>query len=241
MNIYATIVGSRDIPADYFRQLYRITQLLIALRFTVRSGGATGSDNACDMAAVRMCSKHAHYHPEGPSFHDLLHRSYECYLPGPRFNGHRADDDDSIYIDVQAQGALYEKAEAMALEMHPNPAALRAKPSFLQLHARNMFQVLGRDLETPSSVLVCYAPPQGQSVKGGTRSAFELAKRFNVPRINIHPDAWDADRKKLIKLEEELNVPKINVQPAIWVPNRDQLLDLILDRMEVLKSRAIAE
>lgn len=55
-------------------------------------------------------------------------------------------------------------------------------------HTRNVFQVLGADLRSPSSFLVCWAPWDPRSagdVTGGTRTAVRLARSFGIPVFNL--------------------------------------------------------
>ncbi|ADQ52943.1 DprA-like DNA recombination-mediator protein [Aeromonas phage PX29] len=54
------------------------------------------------------------------------------------------------------------------------------------LHTRNAYQVLGRDLNTPSDFLLCYAPVRNKVVQGGTRTAFVLARRNGIPVYNLY-------------------------------------------------------
>lgn len=57
---------------------------------------------------------------------------------------------------------------------------------------RNVYQVLGLDLKTPSKALFCYAQPtknkQGivTGVKGGTNTAVQLVMKHNIPIYNFY-------------------------------------------------------
>ena len=72
----------------------------------------------------------------------------------------------------------------IASEIHP--AWHRCSDFAKLLHARNVNQVLGHDLKTPSSFVVYWAIPAGGSCKGGTRTAVELAKKHNIPTYNLY-------------------------------------------------------
>ena len=50
-------------------------------------------------------------------------------------------------------------------------------------HARNVYQVLGEDLQTPSDFLVCWT--KNGTPRGGTRTAILLAKESNIPVYNF--------------------------------------------------------
>lgn len=61
-----------------------------------------------------------------------------------------------------------------------------------KLHARNVFQILGKDLQTPSSIVICWTPDgaekseQTSKKTGGTGQAIRVADAYNIPIINLH-------------------------------------------------------
>ena len=73
----------------------------------------------------------------------------------------------------------------VAMKVHPRWNALTQGGK--RLHARNVHQVLGDDLRTPSKFLVCWTR-NGEEV-GGTRTAIVLAKSHSVPVFNL----WNQD------------------------------------------------
>jgi hypothetical protein len=74
-----------------------------------------------------------------------------------------------------------EESIDMASKIHP--AWHKCSDYVKRLHARNCFQVLGGDLKTPSSFLVCWTP-NGEDV-GGTRTAIVLARKNNIEILNL--------------------------------------------------------
>ena len=73
-----------------------------------------------------------------------------------------------------------------AKELHP--AWDRLSQGAKKLHQRNIHQVLGRDLENPKPscfLLACANTDKNGDPLGGTRTAWMLAKKFNVPCFNI--------------------------------------------------------
>lgn len=82
-----------------------------------------------------------------------------------------------IYFARDANAAAME----MASKIHP--AWNKCNDYVKKLHARNCFQVLGKDLKTPSSFLVCWTP-DGADI-GGTRTAIVLARNNNIEVINM--------------------------------------------------------
>lgn len=83
-----------------------------------------------------------------------------------------------------------EEAEQIAKQFHPawNKLSNYAK----KLHARNVFQVLGKDLNTPSRFVLCWTPDGCESHKqrsiktGGTGTAISIADYHNIKVINLY-------------------------------------------------------
>ena len=49
---------------------------------------------------------------------------------------------------------------------------------------RNVYQVIGKDLESPSKFVVCWTP-KGEIV-GGTAQAMKLAQKLDIPIFNLY-------------------------------------------------------
>lgn len=102
----------------------------------------------------------------------------EIYLPWQGFNEH-----PSPLYGVSGRAVL------LAREVHPNWGALSEESK--ALHARNCYQVLGRNLDAPSDFLVCWTPDGCEKEAdrgpetGGTATAIVLARRHNVPVFNL--------------------------------------------------------
>ena len=94
----------------------------------------------------------------------------EIYLPWKGFN-----NNTSPLYDV------CDDAKYMARWIHPLGKKLDG-PALL-LHARNCYQVLGKNLDTPSEFLICWTP-NGETV-GGTATAIKLATFYGVEVINL--------------------------------------------------------
>lgn len=101
------------------------------------------------------------------------------YIPWDGFGGHyksRELDFAHVFTDYAHDAALN-----IASEIHPNWKACDSVAKLL--HGRNVFQILGHAMATPIEMLICWAPISGDSIKGGTRTAWELAKRYKVRRL----------------------------------------------------------
>ena len=106
------------------------------------------------------------------AFESGVERLKDIYLAWKGFNG--------------SSSALYgvcDAAIAMALTIHPSPENLVKREKALYLHARNCYQVLGSDLETPSDFVICWT--EDAKKRGGTRTAIVLAERNNIPVLNL--------------------------------------------------------
>lgn len=102
------------------------------------------------------------------------------YLPWPFFEGHRPED-------VTLSAPQYEAYE-IAERLHPFWENLSAGAR--SLHARNVHEVVGRDVANPdpSQFLVCWTP--AGTVVGGTGQAIRIAQHYEVPVINAALPAY---------------------------------------------------
>jgi len=93
----------------------------------------------------------------------------QIFLPWPEFNGNRSP-----------YGRPSTQAMKMAQLYHPTWWGL--KPGARLLHARNVHQILGPDLATPSEFVVCWAPDEEH---GGTSQAIRIARAHELPVVNL--------------------------------------------------------
>ena len=94
----------------------------------------------------------------------------EIYLPWRGFNGSRSD-------------LFHTSPEAFEIAASIHPAWRYCSPGAQKLHARNVHQVLGRNLRTPSMVVICWTPGGGEV--GGTRTAIVLARQRGIEVVNL--------------------------------------------------------
>ena len=82
------------------------------------------------------------------------------------------------------QSQLYGvESKALTMAEHYHPAWNACTPVARKFHARNCYQVLGKDLETPADFILCWTP-KGETV-GGTGQALRIAEDLNIPVINF--------------------------------------------------------
>lgn len=164
-----TMIGSRKAPDDVVEWFIRIGEALLKAGHTGRSGLAPeGIDYSLTCAVINELN--ADREP-----------SAELYIAWNGFDGWRDGDLNGTVIAAKKL-PCYEKAVELAKGAHPNWGAVGAGGKLL--HSRNPFQVLGSDLASPSDVVLLWAPIAGDSITGGTRTAYELAKTSSIPIYN---------------------------------------------------------
>jgi len=91
--------------------------------------------------------------------------------------------------EQQYDAELWNQAIEIAAKSHP---VWRACSDYAKaLHARNVFQVLGADLNTPSRFIMCWTPDGAELWKdttratGGTGTAIRIADMYGVPVFNL--------------------------------------------------------
>lgn len=156
-----TGIGSRQTPLTILKEMEALAGELAAAGWTLRSGGADGADSAFEQGARAT---------GGP---------LELYLPWRGFNGRR----DGIVMGHDLEAAK------IAATLHP--AWNRLPQGAAKLHTRNVPQVLGRDLASPSAFVLCWTADGCIDEKGrtrdtgGTGTAITLASRRGVPVLNL--------------------------------------------------------
>ena len=101
---------------------------------------------------------------------DLVKGGKEIFLPWNKFE----DSDSKLLVRDR-------KAFEIAERFHPNWHNLSSGARKLQ--ARNSHQVLGCDLDTPSSFVICWT--EGGKGKGGTGQSIRIAVHYNIPILDI--------------------------------------------------------
>jgi len=159
-----TGIGSRETPSDIQRKLTDTAKKLNSVGFTLRSGHADGADKAFEKGSNRK----------------------EVYVPWSTFNGFSGDFvdfDNDLKKFTAKEFDKYRKGEA---------EWTRIKEPVQKIMMRNVKQIIGEDINNPipSDFVVCWAETdeEGNPV-GGTGFAVHIAKKFDIPILNINnPD-----------------------------------------------------
>ena len=169
MSHYYTGVGSRETPPEVLSVMKALATYLAKRGMVLRSGGAQGADTAFEQGS------------------DLIDpKRKEIYLPWPGFNS-RHPKQPGVLVVKDPQ--IHLKASQIAQHIHP--AWDKLSQGAQALHTRNIYQVLGQDIQTPSRFLVCWAPlnPKDNTPKGGTRTAVMLARQSHIRAYNLSIEA----------------------------------------------------
>lgn len=177
MSNYFTGVGSRNITKKEFNNIIWISNHLSSKGYTLRSGKARGADEAFQLGVEKFETDQA--------FNKEARIGYapEIYTPWNNFK----TEGLSSFWDIPLNDIdkdLVDEAKSIASRIHP--AWGRCSQAAKKLHTRNVFQVLGRNLNNPSKfLLACSDEDSNGDVKGGTRTAWMIAKENNVPVFNV--------------------------------------------------------
>lgn len=176
---FYTGVGSRETPEHVLRMMERLGKKLATDGWTLRSGGAKGADAAFELGWFDWYANQTPWPSQAQA---------EIYIPWEGYNGHDRYGCFGANINPELDNRqLYREALVIAEQTHPNWAA--CKRGARAMHARNVYQVLGQDLKTPSKMLVAWTKltKAGQPM-GGTATAIRLAESYGVTCFNLNKE-----------------------------------------------------
>lgn len=151
-------IGSRETPAETLKLMRAIARMLAGNGMILRTGGAEGADSAFEAGAAGYYS--------------------QIFVPWPGFTRRLTVGAEVICV---TDSPKFGEALAIAEKFHPNWS--RCTQGARKLHARNVFQVLGPDLESPSAFIVCWT--KNGKAAGGTGQALRIAEGYGVPVYNL--------------------------------------------------------
>lgn len=85
-----------------------------------------------------------------------------------------------------------DKAFKIVEKLHP--AWEKCKPHVRCFHARNVQQVLGKNLDNPSDFVVCWT--RNGKLVGGTAMSIRIAREYDIPVFNL---AIEEDKNRITK------------------------------------------
>lgn len=194
-----TGIGSRDISIEEEDIIFDLAYHLAAMDGVLRTGCASGSDE-------RFEDGYAEAYSDGLTF-----RSPELYIPWNNFMPNIQRPWKRNRAHPGALGDAWNDAMRLVAEIHP--AHNRLSQGAYKLHARNMFQPLGYFLDKPSKfLLACSDSDKYGDPKGGTRTAWMLAKRYDIPCFNIR----GRDMDEALDFIESVVFNNRDYMPRLW-------------------------
>jgi len=158
-----TGIGARKTPEHILELMTKVSEKLTNDGWGLRSGGAIGADKAFE---------------KGTSDYSQI------FLP-------KKGNKNGFHNTRKIPEAMNIVTK---LQLHEKWDYLLNSPSqsyTVKLHTRNVFQVLGENLDSPSSFLICWTPDGASTIEetsmrtGGTRTAIRLACHYNIPVFNL--------------------------------------------------------
>lgn len=170
--MYYAGIGSRETPKEIRQDIVDVGSYLSDCGYILRSGNARGADK---------------WFSDGC---DLMNGDSEIILP---FKGYGGGHKNSIIIHNKN---LLKQATEIMKSIKPKSYTWNAKNT--PYHRRNVFQILGVNLNTPVKFVICYTSTGSISEKdvierdetSGTSMAIVLADRLDIPIINMYNDDW---------------------------------------------------
>ncbi len=160
--IFYTAVGARKTPNDVLKKMVVYGTVFAELGYTLRSGAARGADAAFEYGC------------------DLSQGEKEIYLPWQEYNSSKSE----LYH-------ISELAYTIAEEIYGLDRWRRVSSGVKKLMARNIYQVLGLTLDTPSKFVLCWTPDGIETAEertrrtGGTGQAIACASQYDIPVFNL--------------------------------------------------------
>jgi hypothetical protein len=155
INEYAGI-GARTTPLCVMTKMESLARKLASIGYLLRSGGAAGADVAFEKGSVRK----------------------KIYLPYKGYNGHHSKwymTDERVR---QAYNICADNHPAWPFEKNTSRVALR------KLIARNVYIILGDNLDYYVDFLVCWTP-KGK-IEGGTGFGIRVAQSHGIKVFNLY-------------------------------------------------------
>ena len=156
-------IGTRYPPtddADLNETMRIFCYFAVKMGWHLRSGAAIGMDSW---------------------FERLWDNNKEIFIAKERISGKRHGEGGANFIEGPQEVAAFN----IMKKIHPMGPKLKGIAK--AMHTRNIFQVLGEDLNTPADLIVYYAKfdDDGVEIKGGTRTAVVLGKQRGINEFNL--------------------------------------------------------
>ena len=198
MTDFYTGIGSRATPGEVLTLMTKIALALKEKGVVLRSGGAAGADTAFANGAGNVS---------------------EVYIPwngfGEAGNKHYHGESGVVALSMISTKLKYRCYE-VAGEIHPAWFAMRRdytgkmvpvlSSAVKALHARNVLQVNGLTGDKSKFTVYWTEVDKAGNPKGGTATAVNLTKSYNIPTFNLF--VWDQclEFKKFLQDNYNINM-----------------------------------
>ena len=175
MTLYYAGIGSRKAPPQVCKRLRQWGMALAEVDIVLRSGAAAGADTAFELGC------------------DVKNGPKEIYLPWKKYQNNPSP---YWYIPLEA----YE----IAADVYGSRWSFVSKETRMFM-ARDVLQILGITLDTPSNFVVVWTPDGVSTRKdrtkrtGGSGQAIALASELEIPVFNLKNPNADAEAKEFIQ------------------------------------------
>jgi len=205
-------VGSRETPIDVMEKMNEISKWLEAEGYSLNSGHANGADKAFEGVRmkydtttgipVRNKQINGNWISTDKNGNVIPENNLKFHNPEYKITN------KNIFTADDAN----DKVRTIAKEIHPAGANLSGYS--LDLHARNTFQVFGKNLDKPVDFVIFYAKESKNPLRpdGGTGQAVEMARRKGIPTVNMMDSDWKQQMRDILGLNKNGNNNK-TVQP----------------------------
>lgn len=149
-----TGIGSRRTPDHECKLFEEIGVEARERGWFVRSGHADGADYAFELGAKENCI---------------------VYLPWATFNKEKP------LLGRGRSSPL--RDEVLKIVYKHEPYAKDLSDGVKLIKSRNVYQILGEDLKSPSDIVICWT--EEGIVEGGTGLAIKIAQANNIPVVNV--------------------------------------------------------
>ena len=181
-----TGIGSRQQTKTNFRVLVKIGFILAYEGKSVRSGAAHGSDEAFELGLGLFFKALTDKHTELLEKREMFFSAYRSiFLPWKNFRS-RKELEPGVFVTPKGSP----ETRRITKEFHPNKNLSDRAASLMD---RNSNQVLGINLDTPTSQIVGHTPDGATGEEGnlttyktgGTGQAIRIANAYKIPVSNI--------------------------------------------------------
>lgn len=165
-------IGSRQTPPTILQEMIKIGNWTKCRKIWLRSGHAEGADWSFEQGSQRYCI---------------------AYLPWVGFNKHLVSN-AQFYIPEESRWL-----NSLVWTYHPKAGSL--SQAAFKLMRRNGCQVLGKNGDNPSKVVICWTT-NWKKPSGGTSQAIRIANAYSIPVINMQNPLFDTADKVINELSK---------------------------------------